>query len=70
MELIKIGGATVGRATFQPGWKWSESVQPHVKTASIEKPELDLVARLVVPPLAVPRGPNALIVCGPGWLST
>jgi hypothetical protein len=26
LELIKIGGATVGRAIFQPGWKWSESV--------------------------------------------
>ena len=25
VELIKIGGATVGRATFEPGWKWSTS---------------------------------------------
>lgn len=23
VELVKIGGTTVGRATFQPGWKWS-----------------------------------------------
>ena len=21
LELIKIGGATIGRATFQPGWR-------------------------------------------------
>ena len=28
VELVNIGGATVGRATFQPGWKWSTSVQP------------------------------------------
>ena len=28
LELIKIGGATVGRAVFEPGWKWSESLQP------------------------------------------
>ena len=23
VELIKIGGATVGRAIFEPGWRWS-----------------------------------------------
>ena len=38
LELIKIGGATVGRAVFQPGWKWSNSVQPIVKTRSCEAP--------------------------------
>ena len=27
LELIKIGGATVGRAVFEPGWKWSKSVR-------------------------------------------
>ena len=21
LELLKIGGATIGRATFEPGWK-------------------------------------------------
>ena len=25
LELIKIGGATVGRAVFEPGWRWSTS---------------------------------------------
>lgn len=38
LELIKIGGATVGRAVFEPGWKWSESVQPIAKTKSCEAP--------------------------------
>jgi hypothetical protein len=38
LELIKIGGATVGRAVFEPGWKWSTSVQPIVKTKSCEAP--------------------------------
>ena len=36
IELIKIGGATVGRAVFEPGWKWSNSIQPIVKTKSCE----------------------------------
>ncbi|MBI5584777.1 MAG: cupin domain-containing protein [Deltaproteobacteria bacterium] len=38
LELVKIGGAMVGRATFQPGWKWSESVKPLVNTKSCEAP--------------------------------
>lgn len=25
-EIIRIGGLTIGRATYQPGWKWSEHV--------------------------------------------
>lgn len=38
LELISIGGATVGRAVFEPGWKWSTSVQPLVNTKSCEAP--------------------------------
>jgi quercetin dioxygenase-like cupin family protein len=29
-ELVRIGGLTIGRATYQPGWKWSEHVGPAV----------------------------------------
>ena len=25
-ELVDIGGMKIGRATYQPGWKWSEHV--------------------------------------------
>ncbi len=25
-EIVTIGGMTIGRATYQPGWKWSEDV--------------------------------------------
>jgi len=25
-ELIRIGGMTLGRATYEPGWKWSDHV--------------------------------------------
>ncbi len=38
LELVKVGGATVGRATFQPGWRWSTSLQPIAKTKSCEAP--------------------------------
>lgn len=38
LELINIGGAIVGRGIFEPGWRWSESVQPLVHTHSCEAP--------------------------------
>jgi hypothetical protein len=38
LELIKVGGATVGRAVFEPGWKWSTAVKPIAKTKSCEAP--------------------------------
>ncbi len=25
-ELVSIGGMTIGRATYEPGWRWSEHV--------------------------------------------
>jgi quercetin dioxygenase-like cupin family protein len=25
-ELVQLGGMTIGRATYQPGWRWSEHV--------------------------------------------
>ena len=40
IELVKIGEATVGRAVFQPGWRWSTHVKPIAKTKSCEAPHL------------------------------
>jgi hypothetical protein len=38
LELVKIGGAAIGRAVFEPGWSWATSVQPIAKTESCEAP--------------------------------
>ena len=38
LEMVKVNGAMIGRAVFQPGWKWSESVKPIAKTKSCEAP--------------------------------
>jgi len=38
VELINIGGVTVGRAVLEPGWKWSVSVKPLAGTKSCEAP--------------------------------
>ena len=29
-ETVTLGGMTIGRATYQPGWKWSKDVGPDV----------------------------------------
>jgi mannose-6-phosphate isomerase-like protein (cupin superfamily) len=29
-EIVKLGGVTIGRATYEAGWKWSEHVGPGV----------------------------------------
>ena len=38
VEIVNVDGRMVGRATFMPGWKWSESVKPLAKTKSCEAP--------------------------------
>ncbi|MCX2794705.1 hypothetical protein SAMN05660479_02244 [Microbulbifer thermotolerans] len=38
VELMKIGGGVVGRAIFEPGWRWSESVRPILNTQSCDAP--------------------------------
>ncbi len=40
VELVTIGNIIFGRATFQPGWKWSDSVKPLVNSKSCEAPHL------------------------------
>lgn len=27
-EIVKVGAMTIGRASYEPGWKWSEHVGP------------------------------------------
>jgi hypothetical protein len=42
LELVKLGGVTFGRATLQPGWRWSNSVKPRAGTESCQAPHLQL----------------------------
>jgi len=30
LEIVRIGGTTIGRASYEPGWKWSTHVGPTV----------------------------------------
>jgi hypothetical protein len=31
-EIVNLGGSTVGRTVFEPGWRWSQDVKPIAKT--------------------------------------
>lgn len=44
-ELVTIGGMTIGRATYQPGWKWSVDVGPAVGADRCRVEHLGLVVR-------------------------
>jgi uncharacterized cupin superfamily protein len=36
IEIVQIGDGVVGKATFQPGWRWSEHVKPIAGTDSCQ----------------------------------
>jgi hypothetical protein len=36
VDLVEIAGSKVGRATFEPGWRWSSAVKPIVGTDSCQ----------------------------------
>ena len=36
IEMVTLGEVTVGRAVFQPGWRWSEDVKPAAGTELCE----------------------------------
>ena len=42
-ELVRIGELTIGRATYQPGWKWSQHVGPAVGTTRCSVEHVGLV---------------------------
>lgn len=43
LEMLTLGGTIVGRATFEPGWRWSECVKPITGTDSCEVAHLGYV---------------------------
>jgi quercetin dioxygenase-like cupin family protein len=43
VEVLNIGGGVVGRAVFEPGWKWSDHVRPIAGTDSCQAAHLGYV---------------------------
>jgi quercetin dioxygenase-like cupin family protein len=42
-EIVNIGGMTLGRATYEPGWKWSEHVGKAMGLTSCEVEHVGIV---------------------------
>ena len=42
-EVVTIGDMTVGRASYEPGWKWSEHVGPEVGKTSCDVAHIGMV---------------------------
>ena len=42
-DVVQVAGRTIGRGTFEPGWKWSENVKPIAGTDSCEVSHLGYV---------------------------
>ncbi|TDJ33207.1 MAG: cupin domain-containing protein [Gammaproteobacteria bacterium] len=42
-EIVRLGGLTLGRATYEPGWKWSEHVGPDTDETSCHVEHVGLV---------------------------
>ena len=66
LELVKVGGATIGRAVFEPGWRWSTSLQPVVKTKSCEAPHFQYHVSGI---LRIKMDDGAEFDCKPGDVS-
>jgi quercetin dioxygenase-like cupin family protein len=43
MNVVNVAGHTVGRGTFEPGWRWSENVKPIAGTDSCQVSHLGYV---------------------------
>jgi hypothetical protein len=44
-ELVTLGGMTIGRATYQPGWKWSVDVGAALGASSCDVEHVGMVVR-------------------------
>jgi quercetin dioxygenase-like cupin family protein len=62
-ELVTAGGMTLGRASYEPGWKWSEHVGPTVGTPLCEVEHVGIV---ISGRAAVRMADGTELVMGPG----
>ena len=63
VDVVNLAGATIARATFRPGWRWSTDVKPLVGTASCQAPHTGVV---LSGRFQVRMDDGAELVLGPG----
>ena len=42
-DVVNVAGKTIGKGTFEPGWRWSENVKPIAQTDSCQVSHLGYV---------------------------
>ena len=63
IEVVSLRGAKIGRATFQPGWRWSECVGPVVGGGFCQAQHVGVI---VSGHLAVTHKDGSHVELGPG----
>lgn len=71
MEIVNVGGLTVGRGTFEPGWRWSSDVKPIAKTEDCQAAHAGYIisGRMAVKMrdgTESEAGPGSVVVIAPG----
>ena len=71
MQVIAFGDATIGRGTFEPGWRWSEHVKPIAGSESCQANHTAYVlsGRMRIKAddgKEIEVGPGDVFVAGPG----
>ena len=66
-EILKIGGAEVGRLVLNPGWRWSNDVKPLAKTSSCQAPHFQYH---VSGRLAIRMDDGTEFIAGPGDITS
>jgi len=62
-EVVTLGGRTVGRGVFEPGWRWSENIKP---IAGTERCEVSHLGYCVAGSMRVVMADGDERVMGPG----
>jgi quercetin dioxygenase-like cupin family protein len=62
-ELFRIGGLEIGRAVYEPGWRWTEHVRP---TAETELCEIEHVGFVLAGRAAVQMRDGSELIMEPG----
>ena len=66
-EILQVGGAAIGRLSFEPGWRWSNDVKPLAGTSSCEAPHFQYH---VSGQLGIRMDDGTEIVAGPGDITS
>jgi uncharacterized cupin superfamily protein len=61
--VVNLGGQTVGRGTFEPGWTWSANVKPIAQTDSCQVSHLGYV---ISGGMRIVMDDGSEAECGPG----